>query len=132
MLSEKGGDIASGSTKQRLTTRSSNESEIVSVDDFHLKILWTLRFLECQGYNFNMRLYQDNTSAITLEKKGRSSLGKRSRAISIRYFAIKDSVDRSDVEIVHCPTDSMVGDFFTKPLQGSKFLNFRNLVLGAK
>ena len=132
MLSKKGGDIASGSTKQRLTTRSSTESEIVAVDDFHPKILWTLRFLECQGYNLNMRLYQDNTSAITLETKGRSSLGKRSRAISIRYFAIKDSVDRGDVEIVHCPTDSMVGDFFTKPLQGSKFLNFRNLVLGAK
>ena len=88
--------------------------------------------MECQRYLLEMKLYQDNKSAITLKTKGRSSLGKRSRTISIHYFTIKDSVDRGDIEIIHCPNDSMVGDFFTKPLQGSKFLNFRNLVLGAK
>ena len=132
MLSEKGGDISSGSTKQRLTTRCSTKSEIVSVDDFHPKLIWTLCFLECQGHNLNMWLYQDNTSTIMLETKDRSSLGQRSRAISIHYFAITDSVKRGDVKIVHCLTDSMVGDFFTKPFQGSKFLNFKNLVLMAK
>jgi hypothetical protein len=132
LLSEKGGAMASGSTKQRLNTRSSTEAEIVAVDDFHPKILWTLRFMACQGYELDMTLYQDNKSTISLETKGRSSLGKRSRAIAIRYFAIKDYVDRGDLKIIHCPTDSMVGDFFTKPLQGSKFINFRNLVLGAK
>ena len=26
----------------------------------------------------------------------------------------------------------MIGDFFTKPLQGSKFLKFRSLILGLK
>ena len=86
MLSEKGGAMASGSTKQRLNTRSSTESEIVAVDDFHPKHLLTLRFMECQGYLLEMKLYQDNKSAITLETKGRSSLGKLSRTISIRIL----------------------------------------------
>ena len=73
---------------------------------------------------------QDNQSAILLKTKGRLSLGKRSRAINVRYFAIKDSLDRGDIEIQHCPTEEMVGDFQTKPLQGMKFKKFRNLILG--
>jgi hypothetical protein len=33
------------------------------------------------------------------------------------------------VEIRYCPTKDMIGDFFTKPLQGSKFRRFRNIVM---
>ena len=131
-LHPKGGAIASGSNKQRLNTRSSTEAELVAADDFLAKILWTDRFMSEQGYNLKGTLYQDNRSAMILESKGRSSLGKRSRAINIRYFAIKDSVDKGELEILHCPTDDMVGDFFTKPLQGAEFLAFRNLILGGK
>ncbi len=29
-----------------------------------------------------------------------------------------------------CPTKQMVADFMTKPLQGSAFRNFRNLIMG--
>ena len=75
-------------------------------------------------------LYQDNQSTILLESKGRSSLGKRSRAIDIRFFAIKDSCDNGHIEILYCPTDEMVADFYTKPLQGKKFREFRDLILG--
>ena len=101
--------MASGSTKQRLNTRSSTESKIVAVDDFHQKI-WTLMFMQCQGYMLEMKLCQDNKSAITLETKGRSSLGKRSCTISIHYFTIKDSVDRSNIKIIHYLNDSIVGE----------------------
>ena len=30
----------------------------------------------------------------------------------------------------YCPTDEMVADFFTKPLQGSNFEGFRQTILG--
>ena len=75
-------------------------------------------------------LLQDNTSAILMETNGRSCLGKRNRAIDVRYFAIKDVADRGEVQIQHCPADDMRGDFFTKPLQGKKFFQFRKLILG--
>jgi hypothetical protein len=32
--------------------------------------------------------------------------------------------------VEYCPTDQMVGDYFTKPLQGGKFSNFRKIILG--
>ena len=50
--------------------------------------------------------------------------------MNIRYFAIKDRRDLGHIKIFHVPTDSMVGDFFTKPLQGEKFQKFRELILG--
>ena len=72
---------------------------------------------------------QDNKSAILLETKGMDSVGKRSRHISIRYFFIKDLVDRGVVNVEYCPTDLMLADYMTKPLQGKKFAFFKNQIL---
>ena len=50
-----------------------------------------------KGYILKGTLYQDNRSSIILESKGRSSLGQCARAINIRYFTIKDSVDKGEL-----------------------------------
>ena len=34
------------------------------------------------------------------------------------------------LDIIHCPTDKMIADFFTKPLQGELYFVHRNSVLG--
>ena len=34
-----------------------------------------------------------------------------------------------EVKIEHCPTNDMVGDFFTKPLQGMQFMKFRDEIM---
>ena len=89
------------------------------------------KFLEEHGYPLKENsLLQDKTSAILMEEQGRACLGKCNRTIDVRFFAIKDHVAKGDVQIVHCPTDSMAGDFFTKPLQGERFRRFRKLILG--
>ena len=75
-------------------------------------------------------LFQDNTSAIIMAKKGRSCLGKRNWAVDIRYFAIKDAIEMGNVEIKHCGIDQMIADYFTKCLQGKNFFDFRKLILG--
>ena len=45
--------------------------------------------------------------------------------INVRYFFVKQKIDDNEVIIVWCPTDKLVGDFFSKPLSGSKFIDFR-------
>ena len=61
-----------GSTKQKLNTLISTESEVVGVDDFMPPICWTRYFLEAQGYCVdNNILYQDNKSSILLKKTER-------------------------------------------------------------
>ena len=77
-----------GSTKQKLNTRSSTESEVVGADDFMPPICWTRYFLEAQGYCVEDNiLYQDNKSSILLETNGKASSGKRTKHINIRYFS---------------------------------------------
>jgi hypothetical protein len=121
------------SRKQKLNTRSSTEAELVGVGDISTMILWTKLFLEEQGYRISRNvLHQDNKSAILLETNGKRSSSKRTRAINIRYFFIADQVDKGNIEIKYCPTNMMFGDFFTKPLQGKKFVFFRDLILGKK
>jgi hypothetical protein len=42
--------------------------------------------------------------------------------ISIKkLFYITDLIEKKEVEIQYCPTDSMTGDYMTKPLPGAKF-----------
>ena len=51
--------------------------------------------------------------------------GKRTRALNIRYFFITDQIEKKNLKVEFCPTDNMIGDFMTKPLQGQKFKGFR-------
>ena len=118
------------SSKQKLNTKSSTEAELVAADDTLSHLLQTKYFLEAQGYPSDQTiLYQDNTSAILLENNGRSSSGKSTRHINIRYYFIKDRIESGDLEIQHCPTDNLIADYMSKPLQGAKFYRFRKAIL---
>jgi len=96
-------------------------------------ILWTNYFLEAQGYGHqDTILYQDNQSAILLEKNGRKSSSKRTKHLNCRFYFITDRINIGDLSVEHCPTEEMVGDFFTKPLQGKLFYKFRALIMNLK
>jgi len=119
------------STKQKLNTRSSTESELVGVDDMMPIICWTRCFLLSQGYGIiENLLLQDNRSSILLERNGRASSGKRTRHINIRYYFISDRVNMKEISIDWCPTKKMVADYMSKPLQGSLFRELRDYIMG--
>jgi hypothetical protein len=118
------------STKQKINTRSSTETELVAADDFMPIILWTNYFLEAQGYGHqDTVLYQDNQSAILLEKNGRKSSSKRTKHLNCRFYFITDRINSKELSVEYCPTEEMPGDYFTKPLQGKLFYKFRKLIM---
>ena len=43
-----------------------------------------------------------------------------------------DKIKNKEVRIIHCPTEEMIADFNTKPLQGKIFYYFRNKIMGIK
>ena len=87
--------------------------------------------LKDQGYVVESTIfYQDNQSAILLEKNGRSSCSEKSRHINIRYFFIKDVLRREKITVAHCPTEHMIADYFTKPLLGNLFTFLRDIIMG--
>ena len=65
-----------------------------------------------------------------LEKNGKRSSSPRTRALHIRYFFITDQVAKKNIVIDYCPTDDMTGDFFSKPVQGQKFIRFKKTIMG--
>ena len=77
-------------------------------------------------------VYQDNKSAILLEKNGKASSSKRTKHMNIRYFFISDRIEKKELKVEYCPTDDMIADFFTKPLQGAKFFKFRSEIMNLK
>ena len=137
MKSHTGGNISLGkgaiyglSIRQKLNTKSSTEAELVGASNVMPQVLCTRYFLKAQGYPIRDNvLYQDNQSAMLLEKNGRGSSSKRTRHINIRYFFIADRISNDEVRVEYCPTGDMVADFFTKPLQGSLFRKMSNAIM---
>ena len=138
MKSHTGGVISFGlgglmckSAKQKLNTKSSTEAELVGASDYLPSTIWAMHFLRAQGYPIlHSHFAQDNQSAIKLEQNGRSSAGQKSRHIHIRYFWITDRLKAHGIHLHHCPTEAMLADFFTKPIQGNLFRRFRAVLLG--
>ena len=64
------------------------------------------------------------------EKNSRMSRGQNTRQINIRYFFIKDRIKYGNINIIYDPTEMMVADYFTKPLQGVLFRDLRNVIMG--
>lgn len=118
------------SSKQKLVSKSSTESELVALADGLPMALWTRNFLISQGYQLGPAItYQDNKSAIILAEKGKPS-SSRTRHMNIRYFFVKDRIESKEIKVEYLPTEDMISDFFTKPLQGKQFLKLRDLVMG--
>ena len=65
----------------------------------------------------NNVIYQDNQSAIILEKNGSRSSSKRTSHINIRYSFITDRIINQEASVEFCPTLDMIGDYFKKALQ---------------
>jgi hypothetical protein len=82
------------------------ESEFVGVDDMISQVIWTWYFLEAQNKMINDNIvYQDNQSAIKLEKNGTKLSGKCTRHINICYFFVTDriSADRTQRGVLPNP-----------------------------
>ena len=127
------GLVFGGSWKQKLVTWSSTESEVVGAYDVLPQILWTKKFLEDQGVGIKETvLYQDNMSSMLLEQNGRQSSTKRTKHMDIRYFYVGDYIQNKTLSLHHCPTEEMLADYFTKPLQGSLFVRLHNHIMGAE
>jgi hypothetical protein len=89
-------------------------------------------FLKAQGFAVsNNILYQDNKSAMLLEMNGRALSSKCTRHIETWYYYVADQVAKGDLRVVWYPSDEMIADFLTKPLQDKAFVKFWDLLMKA-
>ena len=92
--------------------------------------IFSAYFLASQGYPMpQIIVNQDNISTIKLISNGNSN-SELTRHIQIGYYWVKDLIDRGLITVVYCPTENMIADFFTKPLQGTLFNHMLEKVIG--
>jgi len=126
-----GNIILCKSKKEKLNVKSSTEAEVVAVADYLPDILWVKQFMEdLRGNDCSnpVIIYQDNLSAKEIENAG-AGKSNRTRHMNIRYFFVKDRVENREVTILYKCTEEMLADFFTKPLQGKRFEEIRDLIM---
>ena len=117
-------------TAQKLNTTSSCEAELVALSKGLQQSLWTSYFIENQGYPTSpITVLQDNQSTIKLVENGRPT-SELSRHIRIGYVWLHDLILKNVVKLVYCPTEFMIADIMTKPLQGSLFRTMRDWIMG--
>ena len=132
IISHGRGPVLAKSIKQKIVCRSSTESELVALSDATTLAAYELEFFKSLGMDFKpVKMHQDNLSTIRLAKNGRS-LSDRTKHIKLRYFFVKQYIDTGEFEVVYCPTDRLVADILTKPLQGETFRRLRDSLLGKR
>ncbi len=110
------GSACSYLRKIKLNTRSSTETELLAADMYMPEMLWSLNFIQGQGYKAEcVGLYQDNISSQLLIKNGRKSSGRKTKHLKSKIFFTKDRVDKGEIKVIDCPAEEMWADMLTKP-----------------
>ena len=86
--------------------------------------------MNAQGYHPKITLAKDNESEIRMLKNGKDSCTARSKHVAIKYFWSTDRIKNGDIQVKHCPTEKMLADYMSKPVQGSLFIRFRRVIMG--
>ena len=101
------------------TQKRSTKTKIIALHDKLSDVIWMRYFVECQGYNIDKCIiFQDNMSALSLEKNRRILLSKRSKHIKAKYFLINNYYNTREVDLRYCPLGHMWADVLMKPLHG--------------
>ncbi|CAI7902183.1 unnamed protein product [Closterium sp. NIES-54] len=67
----------------------------------------------------NFSLFYDNQSAIRIANK--NGFANRMKHVALRYFFVKDEIEKGRLELSYCPTSEMAADYLTKKLGKQKF-----------
>ena len=117
------------SGKQKIVTKSSTEAELVACSDSVSYGISLLRLLnELEVPNSGILVHQDNLSTMRLIENNKST-SQRTLHIDVKYFFLRDRLLRKQLKLVHTPTEEMIADILTKPLQGLQFTKLRALMM---
>ncbi|CAI7748148.1 unnamed protein product [Closterium sp. NIES-54] len=106
---------------QELIALSSAEAEFITASAAVRKGLYLTELLQetKTAMNGSFKLLCDNQSVIKIANK--PSFVNRTKPTALRYFFVKDEIDKGKVQFTYCPTGEMVADFLTKKLPRQKF-----------
>ena len=104
------------STKIKMITRSSSESELCGAEEGATYAVWYRLLLVGMGVSISgpITLYQDNKSTIIMAVQGGSF--QRTKHLIGRQSYIRERIIAGDLQLKYKPTTTMEADMLTKPL----------------
>jgi hypothetical protein len=133
-MGAEGGPIIAKSKMQSLVSLSSTEAELFALVvgiQSAMPVASILNELNLLTAGIPIIVHQDNQSAITIALGG-EGFGGKSRHMRVRYQFICELAKKGEINIVHCPTESMRADLLTKVMGGAKFIKQSNDLLNEK
>jgi hypothetical protein len=119
-----GAPISWASRKQSMVTLSSTEAEYIALTEATQEALWLRRLLEDLNQDIfgPTVLFEDNQSCIKLLQNEKAS--HRTKHIATKYYFVRDLCKSKELEVKYCPSEIMIADLLTKPLEAVKTRQF--------
>jgi len=113
-----GGAISWKSAKQSVIAASTMEAEFVACFEATIQANWLRNFISGLGVVDSivksLKIYCDNSAAVFFSKNDKYSKG--AKHMELKYFAVKEEVQKHKVLIDHVSTELMIADLLTKGL----------------
>lgn len=119
------------SKKQKSTSVSTAEAEIVAAGAAIKEIKWLQQFLvelKLIPTEQPTKLFIDNTSSIDITNKDMANT--KTKHIAIQYYFIKEAIDNQEIHIEWISTKDQLADIFTKPLGPQAFSKHKIMLMG--
>ena len=121
-----GGNIISwASKKQPVVALSTTEAEYIALCLATQEAVWLRRLLASIGQQQKIptTIFEDNQGTISMSRNPRNH--SRTKHIDIKFHFVREAIERHETDIVHCTTQDMVADTFTKGLPKPAFERHR-------
>ena len=130
-MNSNSGSCIAISKKGSLLALSSTEAEYIGLFEASKIIMWFRQILTELGFpqTSPTTLYEDNKSAIHIVNNGNDK--GRTKHMDIRYHLVRDLVKNHHISVCYKPTEDMIADILTKPLDVKHFKYLRKFLLGS-
>ena len=124
MLRVGGSVVHANSTKQKLVTTSSTQSELAALSSVVDRIVWARNWMLEKGIAQPVtRVLQDNQSTMRLAEQGYGT-ARETRHWNVRYFYVKQAIDTKEITLTYSKSEDMPADALTKPVPRAVFEKF--------
>ncbi|MEL7170201.1 MAG: Ty1/Copia family ribonuclease HI [Bacteroidota bacterium] len=120
-----------GSKLQNVTALSTTESEVYAATEAAKELLFLRTLLSEFGHgdlSKPARLFEDNSACIAQGSDLRSRGKAKHYVLRLRF--LQERVVGGEMYLAYCPTERMLADTFTKPLDSPRFQQLRDRMLG--
>jgi hypothetical protein len=117
------GAISWSSKLQGIVALSTTEAEFVAATSAGQEILWLRNLIHEFGYPLPTpsTLFIDNQSALSVAKNPEHH--GRMKHLDLRFYWLRNEVEKGTINLVHLRTDEMVADIMTKALARVKVID---------